>query len=155
MKPELIALHKHWCTADAVKQFISADIPANGNEEYPEWFISLGNAASKFHRLSVWYSLIYVVVEGFRELKLTHPEVDSLLNNEEYVECLRLFRNATFHYQKDPLTEKALKFLEAKDSEKWIKNLSKALESFFLEVLPINDHIKAIKHFAQNPLNEN
>ena len=146
MKPELIALHKHWCTADAVKQFISADVPGKGKEEYPEWLMKLGNTASMFHRLSVWYSLLYVVVEGFRELKLTYPEVDELLKNEEYVDCLRLFRNATFHYQKDPLTEKALKFLEAKDSEKWIRGLNKALEKYFLEALPIKDHIEALKH---------
>jgi len=145
MNPEIIALHKHWCTADAVKQFISADVPEKGCEEYPQWFKSLGNMASVFHRLSVWYALLYVVIEGFREMKLTHPEVDELLKNEECVDCLRLFRNATFHYQKDPLTEKTLKFLEAKDSEKWIMDLNKALNRFFLETLPIKEQVEALK----------
>lgn len=145
MNPEIIALHKHWCTADAVKQFISTDLPEKGSEEYPQWFKNLGNTASMFHRLSVWYALLYVVVEGFRELDLKHPEVDELLKNEECVDCLRLFRNATFHYQKDPLTEKTLKFLEAKDSEKWIRDLNKALNRFFLETLPIKEHVEQIK----------
>ncbi len=101
--------------------------------------------ASMFARLSVWYALLYVVVEGFRELNLSHPEVDELLKNEECVDCLRLFRNATFHYQNDPLTEKTLKFLEAKDSENWIRALNKALEKFFLQNLPIEQHINEIK----------
>jgi len=131
MDPEIISLHKRWCTADAVKQFISADVPVKRSEEYPQWFKDLGNKASMFHRLSVWYALLYVVVEGFRELKLIHPEIDNLLKNDECVDCLRLFRNAIFHYQKDPLTEKEFKFLEAKDSEKWIRELNKALENFF------------------------
>lgn len=145
MNQELIALHKHWCIADAVKQFISADVTGKGIEEYPEWFMNLGNTFSKFYRLSVWYSLLYVVVEGFRELKLTSPEVDELLKNAEYVDCLRLFRNATFHFQKDPLTEKTLKFLEAKDSEKWIRDLNNALQKYFLETLAIKDGIEDLK----------
>ena len=98
-----------------------------------------------FHRLSVWYALLYVVIEGFKELKLSHPEVDDLLKNEELVDSLRLFRNAVFHYQKDPITEKLLKFLAEKNSEYWIMDINKALEKFFLESLPINQYIDQIK----------
>lgn len=145
MNPKIISLHKHWCNADAVKQFISSKVPTKGCEEFPEWFNELGNSASMFSRLTVWYALLYVVVEGFQELKLSHPEVDRLLRNNECVDCLRLFRNATFHYQKDPLTEKALKFLEAQDSEIWIRSLNKALEAYFLENLPIKQHIGQLK----------
>lgn len=145
MNLKIISLYKHWCIADAVKQFISSKVPDKGYEELPEWFNELGNMASMFSRLSVWYALLYVVVEGFQELNLSHPEVDKLLTNKECVDCLRLFRNATFHYQKDPLSEKALKFLEAQDSEKWIRSLNKALEKYFLENLPIEHHIEQFK----------
>jgi hypothetical protein len=143
--PKLIALHKHWCTADAVKQFVSAEVTKRDSGEFPEWFKEVGNIASMIHRLSVWYSLIYVVVEGFKELNLNHPAVEELLSNEENVDFLRLFRNATFHYQKDPLTEKAQKFLIAKDSEIWINSLNMAFEQFFLENLPIEERVNQIK----------
>ncbi|NTU49840.1 MAG: hypothetical protein HGA87_02935 [Desulfobulbaceae bacterium] len=145
MNPKIISLYKYWCNAGAVKQFISSKVSTEGGEELPEWFNELGNRASIFSRLTVWYALLYVVVEGFQELNLSHIEVDKLLTNKECVDCLRLFRNATFHYQKDPLTEKALKFLEAKDSEIWIKSLNKALEAYFLENLPIMQHIEHLK----------
>ena len=141
MSPQLVALHKHWCTADAVKQFVSAELPNIDNFDAEKWIKEIGSMASTLHRMSVWYSLIYVVVEGYKELKCSNEAVDELLGNEEYVDFLRLFRNATFHYQKDPLTEKAQKFLIAKDSEIWIRELNSAFEKLFLDNLPIRESL--------------
>lgn len=145
MNPQLVALHKYWCTADAVKQFVSADLPNIDNFDAEDWVKEIGSMASTLHRMSVWYSLIYVVVEGYKELKCSHEAVDELLRNEEYVGFLRLFRNATFHYQKDPLTGRAQKFLMAKDSEIWIRELNKAFEKFFLDNLSIREFLNAVK----------
>jgi len=145
MDPKLIALHKHWCTADSVKQFISAELPDIDKLEAEEWIKELGSMASTLHRMSVWYSLIFVVIEGYRELGYGHEQIDALLANEENVDLLRLYRNSTFHYQKDPLTEKARKFLIAKDSEIWIRELNAAFEAFFLENLPIRELIDEAK----------
>ncbi|MBF0475906.1 MAG: hypothetical protein HQK59_08730 [Deltaproteobacteria bacterium] len=145
MDIKIVALHKHWITADAVKQFVSSNVIERGSEEFPAWFKDLGNMASMFARMSVWYALLYVVVEGFRELNLSHPEVEELLKNEEYLDSLRLFRNATFHYQKNPLTEKAWRFLLAKDSEIWIKHINDAFEKFFFENLPLEQFVNEIK----------
>ena len=145
MNPQLIALHKHWCIADSVKQFVSEELPNIDDFDAEEWVKELAGMQSTLHRMSVWYSLIYVVVEGYKELNCTHEAVDEILNNDECVDFLRLFRNATFHYQKDPLTEKAQKFLMAKDSEIWIRDLNKALEKFFLDNLPIREFLNAVK----------
>ena len=43
-----------------------------------------------------WYSGLYVVVEGFRELKLKDHKIETLLQSSN-TEALRLMRNATFH----------------------------------------------------------
>src|SRR5450759_3093607 len=48
--------------------------------------------------MSYWYGSLYTVIEGWRELGLHDPEIDQLLTSPN-VEALRLFRNATFHYQ--------------------------------------------------------
>lgn len=148
MNPVLISLHKHWCTADAVKQFVTADLKEFKNGEFPEWFAAIGNTQSKMSRMCVWYALLYVVVEGFKELKLSHPAVDECLKNDEYVNQLRRFRNAIFHYQKNPFSEKLLEFLEAEESENWIRELNKALEKFFLDALPIEEQIEKIKNMT-------
>lgn len=47
---------------------------------------------------AVWFASLYVVIEGWRELKLTDSEIDTLLESE-HVDSLRVFRNATFHFQ--------------------------------------------------------
>jgi hypothetical protein len=93
----------------------------------------------------VWYALLYVVVEGYKDLDLKFDPVDKLLAQEEFVNLLRLFRNATFHYQEDPLTDKVIGFLEKKDSEYWIYELNKQLEAFLLQALPINKTLDLIE----------
>lgn len=151
MDPRLIALYSHWCTADAVRVFIHTPLPPEACDvDLPEELQKLGAFSSTLSRLSVWYSLLYVVVEGYQEIKLSDNEVDALLEDQEYVDYLRIFRNATFHYQKDPLTEKARKFLCAEDSEIWIRRLNKALDKFFLKTLPIKEQMDAIKGTAPN-----
>ena len=55
---------------------------------------------------SYWLSSLYVVVEGFEYLKLDRKKVPSISDNR--IETLRLFRNATFHYQNN--YDKQVKF---------------------------------------------
>jgi hypothetical protein len=142
---KMISLHKHWITADAVKQVVFAEINPGKDIDLPEYLIELGKFHSSFARLSVLYGLIYVVIEGYKELKLADEEIDSLFEKEEYVDTLRLFRNSIFHYQKDPIPEKALKFLEAEGGEDWIRKIHKAFELFFLKQLPIKETLDKIK----------
>lgn len=69
--------------------------------------------------------------------------LDALLEKDEYVDQLRRFRNAIFHFQKHPINEKLLDFLEAEDSEYWIRALHKEFELFFLQTLPIKEQMNA------------
>lgn len=142
---EIISLHKYWITADAVKQVIFAEINLGKDIGLPDYLIDLGKFHSSFARLFVLYGLICVVIEGYKELKLIDEEIDSLLKKQEYVNTLRLFRNSVFHYQKDPIPEKGLKFFEAKGGEEWIRKLHKAFELFFLNRLPIKETLDKIK----------
>ena len=92
--------------------------------------------------MSVFYALEYVVIEGYKELKLTDKKIDELLQQENMVDYLRLFRNATFHYQSDPFSEKLIKFLETPESERWIKQIHSAFDVFFTEALGLKEVIK-------------
>jgi len=95
--------------------------------------------------IEVYYALLYVVVEGYRAMEYKAQAIDDLLQKEEYVEQLRRFRNAIFHFQKTPITEKFLNFLEAKDSEHWIKELHAEFEKYFHANLPIGNILAALK----------
>lgn len=140
---KLIALHKHWVTADAIKEAV--DAAAEPNTSLPDGLYELAKIHSSFARLSVLYGLIFVVIEGYRELNYSDNQIDFLLSNEEYVDALRRFRNATFHYQKEPISDKLLPFLELQDSELWIKNLHNAFRSFFENSLPIKQIIDKLQ----------
>lgn len=134
---ELISLHKHWLNADAVKEVVTTKI--RGGHGLPEDLAAFAEVQSSFAKLSVLYGLIFVVVEGYRDLKCANPKVDELLAHENFVDALRLFRNATFHYQKCSIPEKAMKFLELPESEHWIRELHKAFKMFFEAELPIKE----------------
>jgi hypothetical protein len=58
MNPDLISLHKHWCTADAVKQFVTSDLKELNDGDFPEWFAELGKMHSKMSRICAWYALL-------------------------------------------------------------------------------------------------
>ena len=134
---KLVSLHKHWINADSIKQVVTTKI--GGNSGLPDELSNLAEMHSSFSRLSVLYGLIYVVIEGYQELNCKDENVDSLLEKEDFVDALRLFRNATFHYQKKAIPEKVLKFLELKESETWIENLHVAFKLYFEKTLPIKE----------------
>lgn len=93
---KLISLHKHWLNADAVKEVVATKF--GSDHGLPEGLAEFAELHSSFARLSVLYGLIYVVIEGYKELKCTNPRVDELLSQEDFVDALRLFRNSTFHF---------------------------------------------------------
>jgi hypothetical protein len=139
---KLVSLHKYWINADAVKQVVSTQVGEDSNP--PDGIRKLPEMYSSFARLSVLYGLIFVVVEGYKELNFTNERVDSLLAKEDFVDALRLFRNATFHYQKQAIPEKAMKFLELKESESWIRELHLSFKLFFEEALPIYEMMEKL-----------
>ena len=91
------------------------------------------------------YSGIYLVIEGWKDLKLRDPKIDELIASP-FVDRLRLFRNATFHYQKELMSRKHLQFFgtEEEETEKWLNNLYAEFERFFGEnTLPIPEKLRA------------
>ncbi|MGF1747139.1 hypothetical protein [Vibrio cionasavignyae] len=143
MKPSMVALHSHWLNADAVKVVSNTDIPVD--ESFPIEIQKLSQLHSSFRRICVFYSLLYVVVEGYRELNSSDEKVDSLLEAVDFVDALRLFRNATFHYQKTPISEKAMKFLETDNSELWIQELHSSFRQYFEKQLLIEETMAKLK----------
>jgi hypothetical protein len=129
----LISLYKHWCVADSVSYHLRRSLSAPVDETHgmAAEFVAMSVSHSMFLTLSVYYSLLYVVVEGYRDIGLEDESINTVLSNGEYIENLRRFRNATFHFQKAPISAKMMEFLEQKDSERWIRDLDRALRGFF------------------------
>jgi hypothetical protein len=108
----------------------------NGMAEHGELVTSIMMHADDYGVfMFYWYSGMYVVIEGYRELGLSDSRIDSLLNSPN-VEFLRRCRNGTFHFQKDYFTPKQLEFMEQKDSVSWIREVTEAFSQFFLREIP-------------------
>lgn len=90
------------------------------------------------------YSGLFVVVEGWQDLKLTDAKIDALIASP-YVDRLKRFRNATFHYQKGVISPKHLDFFgtEEEKTEEWVGQLYDELARFFREnTLPLPPDLK-------------
>lgn len=134
---KIVSLYKHWVTADSISQVISKRIGSNNS--LPEKIAEMAEIYSSILRLTVFYGLIYVVIEGYQELKLSNKRIDKLLKKSDFVYLLRRFRNATFHYQENSITEKELEFLELKESENWVQDIHKAFRAYFEETFHVKD----------------
>lgn len=141
---KLAALHRHWIVADAVRVVLQQKTTTSMQEKlaihkFGVDHVAFGERVSMLCRMQVWYSLLYVVVEGYQELGQKFKPLEEVLTNGNYVNLLRRYRNATFHYQPDALNDKLIDFLDEKDSEIWIKELNKQLEAFLMSALPISE----------------
>jgi hypothetical protein len=136
---KLKTLYGHWVIADTIKYFVR--VPLKGLPEE----LNIVGQHSQFLRLQVWYALLYVVVEGYRAVGRSDPAIDALLAQTDMTEGLRRLRNAIFHPQENPLSEKLWGFLMLPDSEIWIRKLHSAMEAFFEANPPVKDYVERAK----------
>jgi hypothetical protein len=77
--------------------------------------------------MSYSYASLYVVVEGWQELKLSDSAVDALLTSP-YVNVLKQYRHGVFHYQREMWDERFMAFLrEGEASAEWVRAAHLAL----------------------------
>jgi len=82
--------------------------------------------------MSLWYGLLYVVIEGWRELKL-HDEKIDLLISDKNTELLRKYRNGAFHFNKIDNNTRFQKFFEEQSTVQWTRGLNKEFSRWFLD----------------------
>lgn len=146
MSPEIVTLYRYFAYAAHMRSLFR-------KEFNPEWkeLVETDIAGLLFFLFSpatlylmYSYSGIYLVIEGWQELKLTDPKIDELLDSP-FVDRLRRFRNATFHFQKQPLSPKHFQFFgtEEEATEKWLNKLYAEFERFFREnTIPVPEPLQ-------------
>jgi len=77
--------------------------------------------------MAAWYGMLNTVVEGWKELGFSDPEIDELLLNDEMKKLLKRYRHGAFHYQADYFDDRFVA-LWTRDYEAryWIKRLHDA-----------------------------
>jgi hypothetical protein len=76
--------------------------------------------------------LLYVLIEGWRELRHDDPDVNRLLGSPN-VDLLRRFRNGTFHFQKSYFDARFTEFwFSETEAIVWADEIHNAFDAWFL-----------------------
>jgi hypothetical protein len=127
---KVLALHRYYIWANRLRQhFDSAVSNQASTERSDEFFV---NDCGIF--LSHWYAALFVVVEGWQEIQLSDPKIDTLLSSSN-IELLRRFRNGVCHYQKNYHDPRFLDLWQAQDIVPWVKQLNYEFGRYFLQRL--------------------
>jgi hypothetical protein len=97
-----------------------------------------------------WSASLYVVIEGWRDQKLSDPIINALLQRETYVETLRRLRNGTFHYQPSLRSPKMIEFFKSDDSYLWITALHDEFLRYFRERFAYAPSTPGLENDLQN-----
>lgn len=84
----ILSLHRYFVWADRMRVHFKGLIDSEGKDDSKS---SVSNAFA-YPYMAYWYAGLYVVIEGWQELKLSDEKIDVLLHSEN-VELLKRFRN--------------------------------------------------------------
>lgn len=90
--------------------------------------------------LDYWLSSLFVVVEGFEDLRLRDPVLEPMI--AAHRDSLKLYRNATLHFQRKP--DKHLQFHHGETSRlNWAEDLHEAFSAYF------ERHLESLGAFSE------
>ena len=125
MQQELVALHRYYIWANRMR--IHFDEVLSSSKD-----INDENIEAMLY-MSYWYAGLYVVIEGWQELKLKDDIIDSFLTSP-HVDLLRRYRNGVFHFQAKYYDERFIAFMsEGASSAEWVRNLNRQFGRYFIE----------------------
>jgi hypothetical protein len=125
---KVFALHRYFLQANQMRTYYDARLTAEGvaSVEDDQW-------TQQWIDLCLWYACLFVVIEGWHELKLSDPVIDNLLVSP-HVDLLRRFRNGVAHYQPKYWDDRLTDFVaQGPSSAKWARELNGNFGRFFLE----------------------
>lgn len=127
---DLLALHRYYIWANRLREHFDSAIAAMPLSDQPERVF----ADDRGLFLCNWYAALYVVVEGWQELKLADTEIDVLLSSPN-IDLLRRFRNGVCHYQRNYSDPRFLDLMQAQGVVPWVRQLNLAFGRYFLQNL--------------------
>ena len=139
--PPIMALRRYWMYANRMRKHLEAALtksPPDTKQTDPGKVIL---AAMSFFAtdpglfMSYRYGSLYVVIEGWRQWKLTDPEIDSLLTSPN-VRLLKKYRDGVFHFQRNYFDDRFIGFVGAKDSVDWVRTIHSEFGEYFRREIP-------------------
>lgn len=128
IKPkEVHTLHRYFIWSDRMREHYKQTLRAG------KFIVNSENGISTILYMSYWYASLYVVIEGWKELKLIDPAIDRLIKNK-FVNLLKRYRHGVFHFQKEYFDQRLMDFIkQGKSSAVWAKELHNEFSRYFLD----------------------
>jgi hypothetical protein len=117
------SLHKYFLLADKARLHLDGILLKKRRKKHDDLDLTLYR--------SLWYGLLYVVVEGMEELKIEDSGIGRLLKSPNK-DLLRRFRNGVFHFQANYYDARFEDFLNKKSSDKWVRKLHFEIGRYFI-----------------------
>jgi hypothetical protein len=121
---QMHSLHRYYMWCNTMKgHFIQNQISGSPD---PELKLLLPQ-----NYMCYWYGGLYVVIEGYDDLKLGDPAINALVASEN-TELLRRFRNCVFHYQEEYHDKRFTDFMtQGQNVIQWVESLHREFDRLF------------------------
>ena len=129
---EIHTLHRYFVWANRLRDDFRSEIqsygpPPSDKAELRHWLVK------PFAYFSMWMAMLNVVCEGWAQLGLVDPTVESLIM-EDRLRLLRRYRNGVFHFQKTYFDRRFTEFIERGDEiGDWADELHLSFSKHFIK----------------------
>lgn len=125
-----VALHRYFIWADRMRADFDQWLRAEAKSPDPllDGFTYLITPGGTY--MSLWYAALYVVIEGWCELKLRDAIIDERLVSENTA-LLKRYRHGVCHFQRAWLDPRLEEFCTSKTSTVWARQLHSAFGAYF------------------------
>jgi hypothetical protein len=127
MPPELWSLHRYYIQGNQMRDCFDRYIAANVGRLHEHQQLLESQVL-----MGYWYTGLYVVIEGWRELKLADSKIDELLASPN-VDLLRRYRHGVCHFQKDYNDARFMDLINQQGIALWIREVNRELGRYFLD----------------------
>ena len=115
--PSLLTLHRYWLTSSLNREIFRTTSPVWEKTIHPNSLIAL----------HLWYSSLYVAIEGWRHEKMRDATVTKLLKDTQKLDRLREARNAMYHYDPEYLSPRFVALIQEPGIVAWVHEVHNAI----------------------------
>lgn len=123
---EVFTLHRYFISADVMRYAFELKLKTEG--------VSGDLRPDTRALMDYWYAGLYILIEGWQELKLSDPAIDALLCSPN-VGLLKRYRNGVCHFQRRYFDDRFMDLIYEKSTVAWIRALHSEFSKFFLEFI--------------------
>jgi hypothetical protein len=124
---KMVSLHKYYMWAT----YMAAQFQKEASKPKRSMKWGHPDALQPFMFMSYWYATLFVVAEGWQELRLTDPAVDQLLT-DPHLALLKRYRHGVFHFQPDYFDKRYSDFMDqGRAAITWVNQLHGAFTAYF------------------------